>query len=214
MAAEISYQQWGVDFFREAVTAHRILGAVNGLAGKPIDFGPIGVGPGKVAKVRAHGAIGQATARDTTDGQVTFLVTLPVDLTFELDLGVDRHSFRAALEIPLVLTALAQEGLQIHIEVTPPTPDQVAVRLKADGLRASLLSKVANIEGELKRFVAKYVAREVSRPDIEAERTIDVAGRINAAWRQPDDREPRVAADLDEELARDMEQSFLLDDGL
>lgn len=210
MTNEITYQQWGVDFFREAVTAQRILGAVEGLAGKPIDFGPIGVGPGKVAKVTARGQIGQADARNITDGQVSYRLTLPVDLTFELDLGVDKHTFRAAMEIPLVLTALAQEGLRIYIEVVPPTPNQVEVRLKAEGLRASLLSKVVPIEGELKRFVAKYVAREVQRPDIAEARSIDVASKIDRAYSSPKAEKP-VAADLNDELARDMEASFLVE---
>lgn len=211
MAHEISYQQWGVDFFREAVTAQRILGAVEGLAGKPIDFGPIGVGPGKVAKVTARGQIGQADARNISEGQVSYQLTLPVDLTFELDLGVDKHTFRAAMEIPLVLTALAQEGLRIFIQVTPPTPSQVAVRLKAEGLRASLMQRVVPIESELKRFVAKYVAKEVQRPDIAAARSIDVASKIDRAYAAPQKAEHPVAEDLNEELARDMETSFLTD---
>ena len=59
----ISYQQWGLDFFAEAVSQDRILGAVNNIAGQPIDFGPMGVGPGKIAKVRAYGEIGAASAR-------------------------------------------------------------------------------------------------------------------------------------------------------
>ena len=43
----VSYERWGVDFFVEAVSRDRILGAVNTIAGQPIDFGPIGVGPGE-----------------------------------------------------------------------------------------------------------------------------------------------------------------------
>lgn len=208
-AVEISYQQWGADFFREAVTAQRILGAVDGLAGKPIDFGPIGVGPGRVAKVTARGAIGQATARDVSDAQVTFVVTLPVDLVFELDLGVDKHTFRAAMEIPLKLTALALEGLRIHVDVAAPQAADVAVRLKADGLRASLMQKVVPIESELKRFVSKYVAKEVERPEIRDARTIDVASKIDRAYGAPAKAEKPVADDLNDELARDMEESFL-----
>lgn len=209
MAEEISYQQWGVDFFHEAVSAQRILAAVRGLAGRPIDFGPIGVGPGKLAKVKATGAIGTAAARKLEGEQVRFLLTLPVDLMFELDLGVDKHTFRAAMEIPLLLTAQALPGLRIHVEVTPPSADEVVVRLKAVGLRASVVSKVANVEGELKRFVAKYVAKEVSREDIADARLIDVAGRINGAWATPGEPEEPVEDHLNDELARDMEESFL-----
>ena len=58
----ISYEQWGIDFFLEAISEERVLGAVNTIAGQPIDFGPMGVGPGRIAKVRAYGEIGAADA--------------------------------------------------------------------------------------------------------------------------------------------------------
>ena len=208
-SGEISYQQWGVDFFHEAVSAPRILAAVKGLAGRPIDFGPIGVGPGRLAKVKATGAIGNAGAQKLEGEQVRYLLTLPVDLMFELDLGVDKHTFRAAMEIPLLLAAQAFEGLRIHVEVTPPTADEVVVRLTPVGLRASVVSKVAGVEGELRRFVAKYVAKEVNRDDIAEARLIDVAGRIHSAWSTPGKAEEAVAPDLNEELARDLQDSFL-----
>lgn len=206
---KISYQQWGVEFFHVAVSTQRILGAVNSLAGQPIDFGPIGVGPGRLAKVKATGAIGQATAKKHDTEQVVYTVTLPVDIDFELDLGVDKHVFHAAMEIPLLLTAHALEGLRIVVEVEGPSSQDVVVRLKAQGLRASVVQKLANVEGELKRFVARYVAKEVARPDIAEARLIDVAGKIGAAWASPGEGTGAAEADLNEHLARDVEAEFL-----
>ena len=49
-----------MSFFDKVVTQDRILGAVNKLAGQPINVGPLGVGPGKIAQVTAKGSIGQA----------------------------------------------------------------------------------------------------------------------------------------------------------
>jgi hypothetical protein len=181
--AFVSYEQWGADFFAEAVSEDRILGAVNNIAGQPIDFGPIGVGPGKIAKVRAYGAIGAATAaRIDAAPAIAYRVELPVDLTFELNLQVETHTFHAELLVPLALTARAVEGVKVFIEVTPPRSSEVQVRVQAEGLRASIMQRVANIEGELRRFVARYVAREVAKPHIEAARLIDVAGAIDRAW--------------------------------
>ena len=74
----ISYQQWGLDFFAEAVSQERILGAVNNIAGQPIDFGPMGVGPGKIAKVKAYGEIGAATAHPLQGAEISYRVELPV----------------------------------------------------------------------------------------------------------------------------------------
>jgi hypothetical protein len=204
----VSYEQWGADFFAEAVSGERILGAVGNLAGQPIDFGPIGVGPGKIAKVRAYGAIGAATATRVDAPAITYRVVLPVDLTFELDLQVETHTFHADLLVPLTLTAHAVSGVRVYIDVVPPHSSEVELRLRAEGLRASILQRVANVEGELRRFVARYVAREVSKPDIEGARLIDVAAAIDRAWATiaPERSRRAVTEDLNEALESEIQE--------
>lgn len=210
----VSYEQWGADFFAEAVSGDRILAAVDNLAGQPIDFGPMGVGPGKIAKVRAHGAIGTATAIRVAGDEITYRVELPVDLTFELDLQVETHTFHAEVLIPLALTARAASGLRVYVEVVPPSAAEVQVQLRAEGLRASITQRVANVEGELRRFISRYVAREVSKPHIESARLIDVAGAIDRAWAtiSPGAGRRAVTEDLNEALEteiRENEGTFL-----
>ena len=210
----VSYQQWGLDFFAEAVSEDRILGAVNNIAGQPIDFGPMGVGPGKIAKVRAYGEIGAATATPLEGAEISYLVELPVNLTFELNLQVETHVFHADLLVPLTLTARALEGVRIFITIDPPKPSDVQVQVTAEGIRASIMQRVANVEGELRRFVAKYVARETSKPHIEAARMIDVSGAIDKAWGSiaPKSTRTRVADDFNEALEqeiRENEETFL-----
>jgi len=212
--AFVSYEQWGADFFAEAVSEQRILGAVNGIAGQPIDFGPIGVGPGKIAKVRAYGAIGAATAVRVEAPAIAYRVELPVDLTFELNLQVETHTFHAELLVPLALTARALEGVKVYIDVTPPHSSEVQVRVQAEGIRASIMQRVANVEGELRRFVARYVAREVTKPHIRTARLIDVAGAIDRAWASisPEPAKHAVTDDLNEALEteiRENEETFL-----
>jgi hypothetical protein len=203
-----------VAFFAEAVSRERILGAVDNLAGQPIDFGPIGVGPGKIAKVRAYGAIGSAAAEPIEGDGISYRVELPVDLTFELDLQLETHTFHADLLVPLTLTARAVEGVRVYIEVAPPRSSDVQVRVRAEGLRASIMQRVANIEGELRRFVARYVAREVTKPHIQAARLIDVAAAIDRAWASLSPQATKSAAtdDLNEALEseiRENEDTFL-----
>lgn len=207
-ARAVSYRQWGEDFFALAVNEERILGGVNTLAGQPIDFGPMGVGPGRIAKVRAFGRIGEAVAERLPGELISYAVRLPVDLTFELNLQVETHRFHADLVVPLTLTAQALAGLQIYIDVVPPRSSEVQVRLKAEGLRASITSRVAGVEGELRRFVARYVARELDKPHVRRARLVDVSGAIEHAWSsiapRPLADAEGIAADLNEELEREI----------
>ena len=177
----VDYATWGQHFFANAVTAERVLAGVNVLAGRPIDVGPMGVGPGRIAKVRAQGQIGTATGERVGADPYVFHVSLPVTLEFSIDLGMDTMRFDADIDLPLLITARARTDLAIVLDVTPPEPTAVAVRLKARGLRASLTGKAANVEGELRRFVAKYVARELKQPYVEKATIIDVRGAIDKA---------------------------------
>lgn len=207
---QFPYEEFGRRFFALAVTEERILAGVNTLAGQPIDVGPLGVGPGKLAKVTAKGQIGAATARPIAGDAIAYRVTLPVELTFEVHLQLDRHRFHAELEVPLILTALAMEELKIFIDVAAPLPNQVRVKLRAEGLRASLLNKVVGVDTELQRFVAKYVKRELSKPAVLAARTIDVLAAVESSWAsvapQPDADPSVIAADLSGALEAELRE--------
>jgi hypothetical protein len=177
-----TYEEFGALFFRAAVTPERILGAVDGVAGEPIDFGPMGVGPGRIAQVTAHGQIGQATATEVPGLPISYELIVPVELDFTINLQIEKEHFHASVEVPLFVTAHATTDLQIVVDVTPPNPDELKLELAADGLRAGLLGRIANVDGELRRFVAKYVARELEKPHIVATRNIDVGVSIDVAW--------------------------------
>jgi hypothetical protein len=174
----IGYDEWGARFFEAAVTEERVLAGVNAMAGQQIEFGPLGVGPGRVAKVTAVGHIGTASGRRTSLDPVQIDVRLPVTLQFQLDLGVDVHRFDADVEVPLRLSARARDDLSIVIDIDPPTKDDITVALKAKGLRATVTQYAANVDGELRRFIAKYVGRELEKPKIVAARTIDIRAAI------------------------------------
>ena len=210
----VSYQQWGLDFFAEAVSQDRILGAVNNIAGQPINFGPMGVGPGKIAKVKAYGQIGAATAHPLDGPQISYRVELPVSLTFEVDLQVETHVFHAELLVPLTLTARALDRVKIFITIDPPRPSDIEVKVQAEGIRASIMQRVVNVEGELRRFVAKYVSRETSKPHIEEARMIDVSAAIDRAWGSiaPKPAKSKVTDDFAQALEQEIlenEDTFL-----
>jgi hypothetical protein len=178
----VSYATFGARFFEHAVTEARILGALDGLAGDRIEFGPIGAGPGRLARVRATGEVGQASARRLPGDEVAFRLSIPVALDLDVDLVLDQHKFRAAVTVGLTLTARAAEPLRVVIDVDTPTGRDVTVAIEAEGLRAAVLQRVAGMDREIGRFVATYVTRELDKPHIRAARDIDVAARIDGAW--------------------------------
>ena len=182
----MSYATFGVRFFEHAVTEDRIVGALDGLAGDRLDFGPIGAGPGKLARVSADGTFGQASAKRLAGDDISFRLSIPVDLDLEIDL-VDRHRFDVAVVVGLTLVARAAEPLRVVIDIDAPTAEDVEVAVDADGMRASVLKRVAGIDAEIGRFVARYIQRELEKPHIVAARDIDVAARIDGAWGQKRD---------------------------
>ena len=180
----ISYAEFGARFFEHAVTEERIVGALAGLAGDRIEFGPLGAGPGKIARVSADGAFGDASAERLPGDEVAFRLAIPVELDLLIDLGVDRHRFHTLLSVGLTLTARAAAPLRVVIEVDPPSGDDVAVEIEAEALRSAVFQRVVGIEREIARFGARYVRRELDKEHILSARDIDVAGRIDRAWRR------------------------------
>ncbi|MGN6721272.1 MAG: hypothetical protein ACTHJM_01515 [Marmoricola sp.] len=178
----ISYGDWGHDFFRTAVTEERLLGAVRQLAGRPIEFGPLGVGPGRLAKVMATGQVDEPTCTALDGDKVAFRLAIPAHVEFDLDLQVNKQHFTVDMVIPVIVTAHGMPGLKIFIDAQPPDRRDLEVSVQAHGFRATVVSLAADVEGELRKFVATYVAREIEKPEIMQARVIDVARRIDGAW--------------------------------
>lgn len=179
----VSYADFGAVFFEHAVTEGRVLMGLSGLSGEPIEFGPTGAGPGRLAKVSASGVVGEATASRLEGDVVAFRLLIPVTLDLHIDLGPDKHRFDVDVTVGLTLTARAAEPLRVVIDIDEPTWRDVTVTVRADGLRATVLERVSGLDREIGRFVARYVARELDKPHIRAARDIDVAARIDGAWR-------------------------------
>jgi hypothetical protein len=143
---------------------------------------------------------------------LAFRMRLPVDLALEIDLGLESHRFDAELSVPLVLSARAVAGLKVYIEVQPPRAREVGTRIRAEGLRASLLQRVAGVEGEVKRFVAGYVSREIEKPYVHAARLIDVQEHVDRAWAKvapqaPSPTADHIGSDLREAIRKQLDAS-------
>jgi hypothetical protein len=45
-----------------------------------------------------------------------------------------------------------------------------------------VLRILAGVDGEIRRFIAQYVAEEIDSPQSQAAQVIDVAHQLNEAW--------------------------------
>lgn len=202
----VSYAEWGAEFFREAINERRVLAGIGALTGQPIEVGPMGMGPGGIARVSATGVIGEPPIERIGTDPVSFRAVLPVRLDFTVEMPVGTHHFHATLGVPLRLTARGLRGVRIRIDIDPPHARDIETTVRADGLPASLVQRFGNVETELRRFVAGYVAREVRKPRVADSLVIDVAATMDDAWSAPAER-ARVTDDLQAQLEQELESS-------
>jgi hypothetical protein len=180
---EMTYEDFGRQLFRQVLHAERIEESVATVLGERIELGPFGAGPGRfLAKVRATGAIGRPRATPLPGPMVAYRVRLPIDVTFDLDLAVDVHTFHADVVVPLTLTARAAAPLTIVWDITPPSLGEMDVLVAVDRRRTELLRRVAGIDEELRRFMLRYVTRELQKEHVVRATHIHLGEVIDAAW--------------------------------
>lgn len=178
----LGYDEFGMRFMNLVLHRDRVMQSVNRVLGEKFQLGPIGAGPGrKVAKVTASGAFGTAFGEALHD-VVGYEVNLPVDVTFHLDLGVDVMRFDAQVVLPLRLTMELVEPLTILWHITPPGPDDVTIDVQSDNRRAAVLQKLTGLDGELRRFIVRFVERELEKPHVRKAMRIDLVTVIDNAW--------------------------------
>ncbi|MFF2556054.1 hypothetical protein ACFVUS_33940 [Nocardia sp. NPDC058058] len=204
--AWIGYGEFGHRFFERIVTVDRVREVVESMAGKPIEVGPIRTGPGNKAQVAVQGTVRlprivesthqpappapepviaelpkvehhpmpEADTPDKSD-LVTFDLTIPVSLDITVDV-LQSNRYSAEVQVPVALTARAADPLLIIIDAAPPGPEDIELELKAQGLRAATLGKLAGIRKQVAAQVASVVRAEVADA---SRRTIDVGARLD-----------------------------------
>ena len=182
----IPYEQFGVNFVTMAVTDARLGDALAAVAGDVIKVGPMAVGPGHAATVDAEGRIGAPAITRHEGTPLAFTAKLPVDLSLDVKVAGVNHHYDARLSVPLELTVLTAEPISLVIDVARVSSRDVDVQLKATGMRAKVLSRLGNVEDEIKRQVARFVREKVDSPEGERARRIDILPMIDRAWRAED----------------------------
>lgn len=178
----MSYEQFGVNFIRHAVTAERIRASISDLAGRDITSGPNPAGPGGIASAKAVGRIGEVRVTPVPNDLVTFRAVLPIDLDLEIRLGPVSNHYRGLVEVPLSLTVHVTQPLTIRIEIKPITGSDVQVDMRPANAGADLLKRVGDIDSEVRAEVAWMVNEKMDTDQARASRIIDVAALVEDSW--------------------------------
>ena len=178
----LTYEEFGRRFFEVAVTPERVAAAFADIAGNEFAMEPIAQGPGGIAKVSAKVKIQEPRVTRRLGDTITFIIHIPLSIDLLLDLRLDKQRFLVSGDIALRATARAAEPLLLIVDVAKPRPSDITVNVSSKSLRGEVLRILAGVDGEIRRFIAQYVADEIDAPQSQAAQVIDVADRLDEAW--------------------------------
>lgn len=179
---EITYEEFGRKFFEIAVTEERVGNAIGEIAGDEFEMGPMGQGPGKIAKVTAKVRVQKPRLKRQVGPLITFAIRIPLEIDMVVDLRIDKPKFMVFGEIALRATARAAEPLLLILDVEKPRSSDISIHVTSHSLRGEVLRVLAGIDAEIKRFIAAHVAGEIDSPASQKAKIIDVADTIDDAW--------------------------------
>lgn len=178
----VSYEEFGRRFFEIAVTEERVAAAFAEIAGGDFELGPMAQGPGGLAKISAKVQIQQPHVRRAVGETINFAIRIPLVIALVVDLRLDKQRFVVDGDIALRAAARAADPLLIVIDVAKPRPSDIAVHVTSKSVRGEILRIVADVDGEIRRFIAAHVAGEIDSPAAQQAKIIDVATELSSAW--------------------------------
>lgn len=180
---ELEMDRFGEAFLRQVLHLERVLTSIDRILGPGLEVGPMGAGPGRrMAKVSATGRFRPSYGVAVPGDRIAYEVTVPIDVDFDVELPFDTHHFHAQLLLPLRLTLRLVEPVTLLWEITPPTEDQLTMTLSSEARRSALFQKLSGLEGELRRFLFRYMNRELDKEYVAKACHIDLLALIDGAW--------------------------------
>lgn len=178
----LTYEEFGRRFFEVAVTEERVGAAFAVIAGDEFEMPPMRQGPGKIARVEAKVKVQQPQVTRHLGATMTFSIHIPLSIDLLVDLRVDKQRFTVDGDISLQATARAVEPLALFIDVAKPRSADITVQVSSTTIRGELLRVLAGVDGEIRRFVARYIADEIDSPEAQKAQHIDVGALIDTTW--------------------------------
>lgn len=181
----MAYDEFGAAFLRRVLHLQRVVESIDRILGPTIELGPIGAGPGrKVARLTAHGQFLPSHGEVIPGAEVAYRVFVPLTVTFDIDLRVDTHRFHADIVVPLEVRLRLIEPLTIVWDLRTPSADELTIELTGDSRRSTALRKLAGLDAEMRRFMLRFIERELSKSYVSRARHIAVDEVIDGAWEQ------------------------------
>jgi hypothetical protein len=178
----LTYEEFGRRFFEVAVTEQRVAAAFAVIAGDQFEMGPMGQGPGKIAKISAKVQIHEPEVSRSVADTITFAIHIPLTIDLVVDLRIDKQRFTVDGEIRLSAQARAAEPLLLIIDVAKPHPADITVHVTSKSIRGEVLRLLAGVDDEIRRFIAQHVANQIDQPESQTAQVIDVAEQLDSTW--------------------------------
>ena len=178
----MTYEEFGRKFFEIAVSEERVGGAIAAIAGDAFEMGPMGQGPGKIAKVSAKVRIQDPRVTRQVGELITFSIRIPLEIELVVDLWIDKPKFMVYGEIALRATARAVEPLLLVLDFENPRPADIAIHVTSKSLRGEVVRIIGGVDAEIRRFIAAHVSGEIDSPESQKAKVINVADSIDVAW--------------------------------
>jgi hypothetical protein len=179
---EMTYEEFGRRFFEVAVTEDRVGGAIAAIAGDAFEMGPMGQGPGKIAKVTAKVRVMDPRLTRKLGEEITFDIRIPLEIDMVVDLRIDKPKFMVFGEIALRATARAAAPLLLILDVEKPRASDISIHVTSQSLRGEVVRVLGGIDAEIRRFIAAHVAGEIDSPASKQAQVINVAEMIDESW--------------------------------
>jgi hypothetical protein len=178
----MTYEEFGRRFFEVAVSEERVCNAIAAIAGDAFEMGPMGQGPGKIAKVSAKVRIMDPRVTRQVGDMITFAIRIPLEIDMVVDLRIDKPKFMVFGEIALHATARAAEPLLLILDVEKPRSSDISIHVTSKSLRGEVVRVIGGVDAEIRRFIAAHVSGEIDSPASQKAKVINVADSIDAAW--------------------------------
>lgn len=176
-------EQFGQDFLRMVFHRRRIADCVARVLGPSFELGPIGAGPTrKLAKVKARGVYRTLYADNIPGDLPAFRVTVPVNVDFTVEVAGSALTFHADVIVPLIVRFELEDPLILIWEVTPPTEDDILLKLDPENRGSAVLQRFSTIEADLRGFLIRFISRELEKEHVARATRIDLREVIDGGW--------------------------------